>query len=71
MGEEERQSVALGFGAPLLYVHGITRPLLGRLKGQHSPGPSWLRVSFSSARQNEFFCQCHQNTQKNYIFFRR
>jgi len=42
--EEERQSVALGFAEPLLYVDGITSPLLGQLKGQLSLGSSWLRV---------------------------
>jgi hypothetical protein len=62
--EEERQSVALWFGEPLLYVRGITRLLLGRLKGQRSLGPSWLRFSFSGACQNEFFCRYHQNTQE-------
>jgi len=30
----------LGFGATLLYDCGITRSLLGWLKGQRSPGPS-------------------------------
>ena len=37
--EEERQSVALGFGEPLLYVRGITRPLFGPVERPMQPKP--------------------------------